>query len=116
MRVRLVSSAWLLVLVIAGTVTLSLLPGQEAKPPAATGPVVAPGRTPLAVTLPPGPARTTVTQPAASLRPGIDLAKLAPLHRQMYLSARHAADWLFWMNDGKGRFRHGLVPSLGVAL
>src|SRR5262249_44941384 len=28
----------------------------------------------------------------------------------------HAADWLFWMNDGKGRFRHGLVPSLGVAL
>src|SRR5947209_13201391 len=98
MRSHLVSAAWLLVLGIAGSVALSLLSGQEIKPSAtpSTGagaaPVVAPGPKPLAVTLPPRPAAASALRAVAPGKPGIE--RLAPLPRQMYLSAHHAANWL----------------------
>src|SRR5262245_21385992 len=86
MRSHLVPVACLLVLGIAGSVTLSLIRGQEIKPPvppaprpgaSVTAPVVAPGPPPLTVTVP--------GRSASSTRPAIDLARLEPLHRQMYL-------------------------------
>ena len=66
MRVRLVPVAWLLVLGITGSVTLSLLPGQEIKPPGATGPGVAPGPKPLTVSLPPDPSTSFERSPDGS--------------------------------------------------
>ncbi|HKB40835.1 MAG TPA: hypothetical protein VKD72_30695 [Gemmataceae bacterium] len=117
MRSHLVPVACLLVLGIAGSLTLSLIRGQEIKPPvppaprpgaSVTAPVVAPGPPPLTVTVP--------GRSASSTRPAIDLARLEPLHRQMYLSARQAADWLSGMNGRKGLFDQGLLPAFGTSL
>jgi hypothetical protein len=54
--------------------------------------------------------------PAAPAKTGRDLSKLSPLHRQMYLSARRGAEWLYRMNGVKGRFLHGWLPSLNAPL
>src|SRR5262249_42468338 len=105
MRSRLVPVACLLVLGIAGSLTLSLIRGQEIKPPVPPPP--RPGASVPAPVVAPGPRPPSVTVPgraAAPTRPAINLARLEPLHRQMYLSARQAADWLSGMNGRKGLF------------
>lgn len=79
-----------LLLLLVGT-TLSLLHGQD---------------TPLA---PPAPKAT----------PGwtrLELTNLAPLQKQMYLTALRGADWLASMNGVNGRFLHGWVPDLRTPL
>jgi len=45
-----------------------------------------------------------------------DLSRLTDLQKQMPLCARRGAEWLFRMNEVKGRFVYGYVPALRVPL
>lgn len=112
MRTRLTPLAGLLVLGSAGFVMLSLTRGQEAKPAA---PVVTAAPRPLRVTLPsktiPVPQPAAATTPAGG-KPPLDLSKLSPLARQMYLSARSGARRLSAMNLRTGRFDPGIYPNV----
>ncbi len=97
MRTPLAPVACLLLLGSAGFLTLSLTRGQDSKPaPAAPRPLKVP--------------------PLPAARPARDLARLPPLHRQMFLSARRGAEWLSRLHGVKGRFEHGLLPALNAAL
>lgn len=78
-------------LLFTGSLSLSFTRGQE-RPTASPAPG---GRT------------------APSVR---DLSKLTDLQKQMAHCAQRGAEWLFRMNDVKGRFEHGHVPALAVAL
>jgi hypothetical protein len=99
MRARM---AWLvgILAISAGAVAaLSLSRGQEQGPgkgqsPANAAPAASPGSAPARV----------------------NLAKLLPLHKQMYLSAQAGADWLDRAYRSEGRFLYGFVPDLNVAL
>lgn len=91
MRIRLLA---LLVFVVAASVTLSLLQGQErpeAKPKA-----------PPAVDATPRPATV----------PARDVSRLNDLQKQHLLTAQRGADWLFRMHGVKGRFLPGYLPAL----
>jgi hypothetical protein len=89
---------------LAGLAALSLTQGQD--------PLSLPGGT-----LPQGRPNVRGGQvPPPSAFAGRDLAKLAPLTRQMYLSAQSAADWLHRANRPDGRFEHGFLPSLKTKL
>src|SRR4051794_3869938 len=103
-----------LVLGLAGFTTLSLTRGQDR--PAAPRPFVpspAPsGQAPGASADP--AAAGPVTPPAAA--PARDVSKYSPLQKQMLLSAQRGADWLYRMNEVKGRFVYGQVPALKVKL
>jgi hypothetical protein len=105
MRVRLVP---LLVLVLAGGLTLSWLHGQTPpEPPPTTTPK--PSDPPAAAPAAPEPA-------APARTPQRDTSKYTPLQQQMYLSAQRAADWLYRMNGVKGRFLYGFEPTLKLPL
>ena len=62
--------------------------------------------------------RAESARPAARRRasrsgaPSRDFSKLTQLQKDMLLSARRGAEWLCRMNTVKGRFIHGLEPSL----
>jgi hypothetical protein len=101
MRIRLIA---LLILAAAGCLTLSLLRGQERTATPTTSPAKAP------------PAATPTTAPAAPAKPARDLDTLSPVQRQMLLSARRGADWLFRMHRLKGRFVYGYLPALATEL
>jgi hypothetical protein len=91
-----------LVLTAAACVALSLTHGQErpavAGPPPTTGP---------APTTPPTPPAATGSR---------DLSHLTDGQKQVLLSCRRGADWLWSMNRADGRFRYGFVPALGREL
>lgn len=94
------SIAWwigLLALASGAFVTLSLTRGQD-RPPT------------------PSPAADKTVQPPSTDRPARDLTKLAPLHRQMILSAERGADWLHRANRADGRFVYGFLPDLNTKL
>jgi hypothetical protein len=44
--------------------------------------------------------------------PPRDVSKYTQLQKDFLLSAQRGAEWLFRMNNVKGRFKHGLEPSL----
>ena len=90
-----------LVLSVACFTAFSLLRGQD-RPLAPSVPPVVPS--PLA------PPR--IAAPAAPGAPSRDFSKLTQLQKDMLLSARRGAEWLCRMNTVKGRFIHGLEPSL----
>jgi hypothetical protein len=95
----------LLVLVVlgsAGLTTLSLIRAQDRPAAPAATPRPAAADAPASPGPPPAPAR--------------DFSKYSPLQKQMLLSARRGADWLFRMNEVKGRFVHGHVPALRAPL
>jgi hypothetical protein len=101
MRTRI---AWFVIALTAGTagvVAFSLGWGQEG------GPVKGPT----------GPAYhgKTADVPGPS-RPAMDVARLTPFAREMYLSAQAGASWLARGNGPDGRFVHGIVPDLNVPL
>jgi hypothetical protein len=109
MRIRVVL---FLILLGAGSLTLSLTRGQErpAPSPAASRPSTpAPGAGPA-------PARTAAPRTQARAAPLRNLTNLSPLQKQMLLAAQRGADWLYRMNGDKGRFLHGYLPALKVAL
>src|SRR5262249_44666333 len=62
------------------------------------------------------PATKPTTSPNDPPKPVRDLSKLAPLERQMELSAQRGADWLFRANRADGRFVYGYVPALQKVL
>jgi hypothetical protein len=95
-----------LALAFAGLVTLSLSRGQDgqraASPPQGTA------------TTPP---QTGAAAPVVSTaQTGRDFSRLTELQKQMPLCARRGAEWLFRMNEVKGRFVYGYVPALRVPL
>jgi hypothetical protein len=105
MRIRLVH---VLVLVLGGGVTLSLIHGQTPPEPP---PVPTPAPVGRPAPVPPA------TQPAAPVKvPQRDTSKYTPLQLQMYLSAQRAADWLYRMNGVKGRFLYGFEPTLRLPI
>jgi hypothetical protein len=112
-----------LVLTAAAFVALSLTHGQER-------PLVA---GPPPTTAPAPPARPTIIQTGATGSPGgsnptavtpavptpaapRDLSHLTDGQKQVLLSCRRGADWLWSMNRADGRFRYGYVVALGREL
>ncbi len=84
-------------LAFAGLVTFSLSRGQDGgadDPPAAA----------------PRP------EPPPAAAPARDFSRLTELQKQMPLCARRGAEWLYRMNQVKGRFVYGYVPALHVPL
>jgi hypothetical protein len=110
MRFRLVSFA--LLLLVAGSLTLSLIRGQE-RPPAPPGVPAAPAKPAPAAAAPAAP---PAAAPAAKPAPPRDFSRLTPLGHQFLLAARRGADWLYRMNGVKGRFQYGYVPALKAEL
>jgi hypothetical protein len=101
MRIRVLS---LLFLLIAGSLTLSLIRGQEQPiPPGPPAVLPAPGAL---------PAPAKVDAPTKLAGPARDFSRLPPLPRQMLFAARRGADWLYRMNGIKGRFLPGYLPAL----
>jgi hypothetical protein len=98
MRIRILS---VLLLALAGGMTLSLIRGQErpASQRRDSAPSLSSSR-PLALTQ--GQAR--------------DFTKLDEFSKEMLISCQRGADWLFRINDTKGRFLYGYVPDLKAAL
>src|SRR5712692_919109 len=45
-----------------------------------------------------------------------DFAQLAPLQKQIWLSAQRGAEWLHRANGPDGRFAYGVVPALRAAM
>jgi hypothetical protein len=96
MRTRTITS---LVLAFTGLLTWSLTRGQEKQP---TPPTVAPKS-----------ASPTAAPPVAAVQPPArDGGRLNELQRQMLLNAQRGAEWLYRMNDVKGRFVYGLHPAV----
>jgi hypothetical protein len=93
MRIRL---AIVLTVALAGSLTLSLIRGQERSTP-----------------LPPAPAPAA---PAARPAPLRDLSRLTELQKQLLLACQRGADWLYRMNGVKGRFLPGYLPALQTEL
>jgi hypothetical protein len=103
MRIRVVG---ILLLLVAGPLTLSLTRGQE-RPGTPD-----PGK-PAAPAAPPAGAPPLVKKPALAPR---DFSKLSPLQKQLLLSAQGGADWLSRMNGENGRFLQGYLPALAKPL
>src|SRR5262249_40564206 len=56
-------------------------------------------------------------RPASTSSPRrVNLDRLLPLHKQMYLSAQGGAGWLHRAYRSDGRFLYGFVPDLNTAL
>ncbi len=83
----------------AAFTALSVLHGQD-HPPSPTSP---------ALPVPPPIAAPHNAAPVPSAR---DFSKGSDLQKDMLLSARRGAEWLFRMNDMKGHFIHGREPAL----
>jgi hypothetical protein len=64
----------------------------------------------------PQPTAAPPAAPATPAQPKRDLSQLPPLARQMHLSARRGADWLFRANRPDGRFVDGFRPELNAPL
>jgi hypothetical protein len=88
---------------LAATVVIgySLSSGQERQPATLTAAAPAPSG--------------LKAEPAAS-SPAHDYSRLTDLQKQMPISARRGAEWLYRMNEVKGRFVYGYVPALHVPL
>jgi hypothetical protein len=93
-----------LALSLAAFVSLSLSHGQERGP----------AQRPATVTAPTTTSEPAVPAGAAAAAP--DLSRLSELQKQMPFSARRGAEWLYRMNEVKGRFVYGYVPALRVPL
>jgi hypothetical protein len=108
MRIRLLGL--LALAAAAGSLTLSLIRGQErADPPAPPAGTSAPA----ARTATPAGKAPAATKEAPTPDPAVrDPARLSPLQKQFLLGARRGADWLYRMNGVKGRFVPGYLPAL----
>jgi hypothetical protein len=95
-------------LVLAGLVSLSLSHGQDRGPAERPAPTTVPGDSK------PEPVPAVSIAPAAP--PERDLSRLSDLQKQMMLSARRGGEWLYRMNEVRGRFVYGYVPALRVPL
>jgi hypothetical protein len=92
--------------VATGIVGYSLSSGQERQPNAVlTSESSAAGTKPV-----------SAASIAAVTTPARDLSRLTDLQKQMPICARRGAEWLFRMNEVKGRFVYGYVPALHVPL
>jgi hypothetical protein len=103
--------AWLvlaLALGAGGFAAWSLSQGQTPPPP--PSPDAAP---PPAPPLPRLSFEAPAARPAA---PGLDVAALNPLQKQMYLSAQRGGDWLFRANRQDGRFVYGHLPAVNCPM
>jgi hypothetical protein len=65
---------------------------------------------------PSSPPSKSASVPKQADKSARDVRLLSPLHRQIDLSARQGADWLFRSNQPDGRFRNGYVPALRTQL
>ncbi|MHB1426044.1 MAG: hypothetical protein ACYC3I_23015 [Gemmataceae bacterium] len=103
MRIRTFS---VLLLVLAGGMTYSLIRGQEnnsSAPPASPAPQPAP---PLAS-----------SQPIAAIHGSPrDFSKLDEFPKEMLISCQRGAEWLWRINDLKGHFLHGYLPALSAPM
>lgn len=95
-----------LALALAAFVSFSLSRGQDRG--AGAQPVS--GSSPQA---PPAPVAAVGAAPATAPR---DFSRLTDLQKQMPFCARRGAEWLYRMNEVKGRFVYGYVPALRVPL
>jgi hypothetical protein len=93
-----------LALAAVGLLTFSLSRGQDRQP------AQQPAGPSAAVSTP----RADAAAPAGSVVH--DFSHLNDLQKQMPLCARRGAEWLFRMNETKGRFVYGYVPALRVPL
>jgi hypothetical protein len=91
----------------AGSLTLSLIRGQQPSDPPAPAAKPPAAKEPAAPEKSPAPDREA---PAAAVVR--DPARLSPLQKQFLLSAQSGADWLYRMNGVKGRFLYGYLPAL----
>lgn len=105
MRIRILS---ILLLILVGGMTFSLIRGQE-RPNAEKR-----DATPLPTTLP-APSLSSSSRPLAlSPGPARDFSKLDELDKEMLASCQRGADWLYRVNGTKGRFLYGCVPALNI--
>jgi hypothetical protein len=103
MQIRKLLFPFVLVLAAGGIVVFSLSRGQDRAHIPRSGQAAAGSSSPA-------------TAAAAAVRVTDELAKLAPLQQQMYLTARRGADWLCRTNQSDGRFMHGYLPALKAPL
>lgn len=112
MRIRFLAG---LLLILAGGLTFSLIRGQErvsqeSERPASAG--VSSARQPADAGRSPSPSQS-LTRGS-----GRDFSKLDldPFDKEMVGSCQRGSDWLWRINDAKGRFLHGYVPALNSVL
>src|SRR5262245_53898255 len=101
MHVRLAWTVRLGIVALAIWTALSLTRGQEQQ----STPHLSAGSGKATAT----PAKTPVEAPR-------DFSNLAPLQKQVWLSAQRGATWLHRANGPDGRFAPGVVPALRIAL
>jgi hypothetical protein len=122
MRFRLIAMLLPAAVAAAGFLSLSLTHGQAqpiapGAPPPPTAPPTKTAPPPIILTggsngpveTKPIPATTPADSPSASH----DLSSLTDAQKQVLLSCRRGAEWLYNMNRIDGRFRYGYVPALG---
>ena len=103
MRIRVFS---VLILLVIGGMTWSLIWGQERTPPT-TAKQQPTSRQTTELTVPTSSASSSLTR-----GPARDFSKLDELQIEMLTSCQRGADWLARVNGVKGRFSPGLVPEL----
>ncbi len=94
-----------LLLILAGGMTFSLIRGQEgSSPKQQDAPLAAAPPQPIAPT-------TALTKESARRFP-----KLDAFAKEMLVSCQRGGQWLWRINDAKGRFLHGFAPALNSVL
>jgi|SRR5579884_1154909 len=94
-----------LLLILAGGMTFSLIRGQEGSTPKQQD-------APLAGAPPQPIAPTTALTKESARR----FSKLDAFAKEMLVSCQRGGQWLWRINDAKGRFLHGFAPALNSVL
>ncbi len=106
----------LLLLILAGGIALSLLGGQQRERPKGDE-RKADGKGSSSASTVPTPSSALPSEPltGGSAR---DLSKLdlGPFAKEMLVSCQRGSEWLWRINNAKGRFLHGYVPALNNPL
>ncbi|HEY7327184.1 MAG TPA: hypothetical protein VH592_06085 [Gemmataceae bacterium] len=95
----------LLLLTLAGAMTFSLIFGQERS--STKQPDAAP---------PPDPSLSPSASPALKQGAARHFSKLDAFGKEMLTSCQRGGEWMWRINNAKGRFLHGYVPSLSIVL
>lgn len=104
----------LLLLIVAGGMALTLLGGQERERPKGEEQKAAGKDNSSPTPLAPSALRP---EPLSQASPR-DFSKLdvGPFTKEMLVSCQRGSEWLWRINDAKGRFLHGYVPALSCPL
>lgn len=106
----------LLLLILGGGMALALLGGQERERPKGDEQKAA-GKDNSSPTPLPLSSSTARPDPVSQESPR-DISKLdlGPFAKEMLVSCQRGSEWLWRINDAKGRFLHGFVPALNCPL